>query len=193
VWHSRESAPKISHTRGRDFRHTTVPMRRVLPLGVCLIAALALASAAAAERVVIRVTSLVTIENQQLVRTRVHPTAGDLIEFKDLLLARGGSEFGKPEGRAVAWDQGIVRYTSATTEVIHVRVYFPFVGTFDYEGQLNTGPNGTSVIPIVASTGAFKGAKGTVTIGQGSESAPNTFTLTVPGDSISVSSSAEAA
>jgi hypothetical protein len=168
-------------------------MRRSLLVAVCALAALGVPSVALAEHVTITLTSLTTIENQQLVRGTSHPTKGDLIAFRDLLINRNRAQFGKPDGKAVAWDEGIVRYTSPTLETIHVRVTFPFLGTFDYEGPLDRGPHGTSVVPIIAATGAFKGAAGTVTIGAGSGNAPNTFKLTLPGDPISVSSAANVA
>jgi hypothetical protein len=168
-------------------------MRRFFLVTLCALAALGVPAAALAEHVTITLTSLTTIENQQLVRSSSHPTKGDQIEFRDLLLNRNRAQFGKPDGKAVAWDEGIVRYTSPTLEMIHVRVTFPFLGTFDYEGPLNSGPHGTSIVPIIAATGAFKGAAGTVTIGPGTGSAPNTVTLTLPGNPISVSSDANVA
>jgi hypothetical protein len=171
-----------------------------LPLaGTSGAASLARAEAGSAGRatfkqtVTIELTSLTMIESQHLEPPRDRPRKGDYIAFRDLLLNRHAAQFGKKAGKAVAWDEGIVIYTSATGTKIHVLATFPGLGTISYEGPLFPDAHGDSVVPIIAGSGAFKGARGTVTIGSGRDSSPNTFHLTVPGHPIDVTSGGGAA
>ena len=92
-----------------------------LPLaGTSGAASLARAEAGSAGRatfkqtVTIELTSLTMIESQHLEPPRDRPRKGDYIAFRDLLLNRHAAQFGKKAGKAVAWDEGIVIYTSAT-------------------------------------------------------------------------------
>lgn len=147
----------------------------------------------AKQTVTITLTSLTMIETQHLEPPRDKTRKGDFIAFRDLLLNRGAAQFGKKPGKAVAWDEGLVMYTSATATTIHVRAIFPGLGTITYKGPVLPDAHGNSVVPIIAGSGAFKGARGTVTIGPGRDSSPNIFHLTVPGHPIDLSSGGGAA
>jgi hypothetical protein len=161
---------------------------------VCACLALAFPLGARAETVTIVLTSWTTIEDQHLApHAASHPAKGDFIDFRDLLVNRGRSQFGRPPDRAVAWDEGLVQYTGKTTSTMKVLVTFPGLGTMLYEGPQVQQANGDTVLPIVRGTGAFKGVKGTVTIGPGANTAPNTFRITVPGDGINLGSGAPVA
>ena len=145
------------------------------------------------ESVTIRLTSVTMIATQHLKPPRDRPRKGDFIDFRDLLVNRGLAQFGKKPGKAVAWDEGLIFYTSATSTEIQVRVTFPGLGTITYEGLVVSDAHGNSVVPVIAGTGAFKGARGTVTIGSGTGSSPNTFRLVLPGHPIDLSSGGGAA
>jgi hypothetical protein len=154
--------------------------------------ALAQPTRALAETVEVDLTSLTTIEDPHLAPHGTHPGKGDFVDFRDLLLNRGHPQFGKPAGKPVAWDEGLIWYTSRTTRTIKVLVTFPDIGTILYSGPLVDGPGG-AIVPIVRGTGAFKGARGTITIGAGSGSAPNTIHLRVPGHPLDITSGSPAA
>jgi len=168
-------------------------MQARMTMVACACLALALPSIACAETLTIELTSWTTIETQHLLPHTTTPRKGDFIDFRDLLLNRGKAQFGRPSGKAVAWDEGLVRYTSSTATTIMVLVTFPGLGTILYAGTELKQQNGDEILPIVHGTGAFKGAKGTVTIGPGANTSPNTFRVTIPGNGIDISSGAQAA
>jgi hypothetical protein len=141
--------------------------------------ALALSAGVQAQTVKIRLTSLTTVEVPHETMPKGRPHRGDWIEFKDLLLNRA-AQFGKAKGRPVAWDEGEVRYTSATNRAIRVLAIFPGIGTITYTGDFPSPASVSTVARITGGTGGFAGASGTVTIGPGTASAPNTFVVTVP-------------
>jgi hypothetical protein len=45
---------------------------------------------------------------------------------------------------------------------------------------MKTMKDGTVHVPVVKGTGSFKGAKGILIIGEGSQKAPNTYVLRLP-------------
>lgn len=145
------------------------------------------------ERVTIKLTSLTMLETQHVEPPRAKPHKGDYIAFRDLLVNRGTAQFGRGAGKPVAWDEGLIAYTSASASTIHVLVTFPDLGTITYKGPLVSDAHGDSVIPITDGTGAFEGAHGTVTIGPGSATSANTFEVTVPGHPIEIGSGGGAA
>jgi hypothetical protein len=146
---------------------------------VCL--ALAWPVAAQADTVTLKFMSYVRLQ------TTVRDTKpvgqgnkGDKIAFRDLLL-NVVPLFGKGKGKPVAYDVGTVLYTSTTRQTINCTVYFTGIGTLVYEGPLTERADGNIVLPVSKGTGAFKGVRGTVTIGPGESKSANTFKLTVPG------------
>jgi hypothetical protein len=105
--------------------------------------------------------------------------AGDSVAFKDLLLNRS-RQFGKGTGRPVAYDAGMITYTSRTARRLSATATFPGIGTISHSGPVVERKDGTTVVPITGGTGGFRGATGTVTIGKGESKAPNTYGVTVP-------------
>ncbi len=175
-------------------RQTNRAMQARIPVLAGALLALVLPSGARAQRIVFELTSWTTIETQHLIPHHTSkPQKGDFIDFRDLLLNRGKALFGKKPGRAVAWDEGLVRYTSDTTTSIIVLVTWPGLGTITYQGALRPDSKGDQVVPITAGSGAFKGARGTVTIGPGANTAPNTFRITIPGNGVDIKSGGGAA
>ena len=150
-----------------------------IPLGAAVLSflVLLLAANAQAQRVRIAVTSLTTQAKANDLPPKGKPNKGDTIAFKDLLVNRT-SQFGKPKGKAVAYDTGTLLYTSSTQTTMKVTAIFPGVGTIFYGGPFRT-KHGITVLPITGGTGAFKGATGTVTIGSGATSAPNIYVVSV--------------
>jgi hypothetical protein len=161
------------------FGHNGSVVRR-LPLVLALTAATALVpSAQAATHMTLKLTSLTTV-------TDVHDTApkgkenkGDNIDFKDLLVTTG-DQLGKKKGKPVGYDAGTVLYTSGKTQKIEGVTTLPGLGTLTFVGVMKTMKDGTVHVPVIKGTGSFKGAKGTLIIGQGSQKAPNTYVLRLP-------------
>ncbi len=151
-----------------------------IPLGALVLAplALVLAAAAQAQHVRIEVTSVTTQAKANDTPPKGKANKGDSIAFKDLLLNRK-NQFGKAIGKAVAYDKGTIVYTSAKQTRMTATAIFPGVGTLHFGGPFRT-EHGQTVLPVTGGTGAFKGAKGTVTIGAGATSAPNIYELDMP-------------
>ena len=107
-------------------------------------------------------------------------SAGDRLNFKDLLLTAEPRQFGKKKGKPVGYDAGVIEYAGGTKQRMTVTVTFPGVGTLTYQGVLRDLPDGSSAVPITGGTGQFKGARGEVVIGEGSPKALNTFRIVTP-------------
>jgi hypothetical protein len=151
-------------------------------LGAVAVAGLALAfsATAQAQTVTIEVTSLTTVLTPHDIPPKNRANKGDSIDFKDLLVNRT-AQFGKPKGKAVAYDVGVLRYKTATRTWMKVKAIFPGIGTISYSGDMITRKDGNMVLRITGGTGGFQGATGTVTIGPGATTAPNIYRVTVPG------------
>ncbi len=145
---------------------------------------LAVSATAQAQTVTIEVTSLTTQITPHDIKPKNKANKGDSINFKDLLINKR-LQFGKKKGKPVAYDVGVLRYTSATRTTMSVTAIFPGVGTISYKGEFNPDRK-SNVLPITRGTGGFKGVKGTVTIGAGATTAPNIYRLTVPGHPIDI-------
>jgi len=150
-------------------------VRRLL-LAVALAAFAAAPAAEGATTVTYIFTSYTTITKTHDNPPRGKPNKGDKIEFKDLLVATS-NQLGKQKGKPVGYDAGTVVYTSATTQVIEGVTTIPGVGTLTFGGEMKTLKDGTVHVPVVKGTGSFKGAKGTLIIGEGNQKAPNTYVL----------------
>jgi hypothetical protein len=152
-----------------------------LAVGAAALVALLFAAvpAAQAQTLTIEVTSVTTVVNAHDLAPKGKPNAGDRINFRDLLLNRK-PQFGKKTGKAVAYDVGVMTYTSRTDTKLSAVATFPGVGTITFAGPFVTRKDGTTVIPITGGTGGFRGATGTVTIGAGATKAPNIYVITVP-------------
>jgi hypothetical protein len=147
-------------------------------LALPLVAALAVPAAAEAAVVKIQLTSVTTVVQEHDTKPKGKANKGDSIDFKDLLLNRV-AQFGKPKGQPVAYDVGHLVYLTATNRRIKVTAFFPGIGTINYVGDFTNNSSTTTVVRITGGTGAFKGAKGTVTIGPGAKAA-NIYLVTVP-------------
>lgn len=154
-----------------------------IPAGAALftlvVACLIGAPSALAQRLTLEVTSMVMQANVHDTAPKGKVNKGDAIAFRDLLLTRKPL-FGKKTGKAVAYDVGTMTYTSATATRIDAIATFPGIGTIHFAGVFATRTDGTTVIPVTGGTGAFAGASGTVTIGKGTNKAPNTYDISVP-------------
>jgi hypothetical protein len=149
---------------------------RKLFLAVALAAFAAAPAAQSATSVTYVFTSYTTITKTHDNPPRGKPSKGDKIEFKDLLVATT-NQLGKQKGKPIGYDAGTVLYTSATTQVIEGVTTIPGVGTLTFGGEMKTLKDGTVHVPVVKGTGSFKGAKGTLIIGEGDQKAPNTYVL----------------
>ena len=157
-------------------------LRPVL-LAAAVTALLAVPSAQAATSVKFVVTSYTTVTLTHDTKPKGKVNAGDSVDFKDLLVTTADNELGKKKGKPVGYDAGTVLYTSPTTQKIEGVTTFPGVGTLTFRGAMTLRKDGTVHVPVVKGTGSFKGAKGTLIIGQGDKNgqkAPNTYVIKVP-------------
>lgn len=154
-------------------------MLRRLLLTLALVAFAAAPAAQATTSVTLVFTSYTTITKTHDKAPRGKANAGDTIEFKDLLVATD-NQLGKKKGKPIGYDAGTVLYTSATKQEIEGVTTFPGIGTLTFGGQMKTMKDGTVHVPVVKGTGSFKGAKGVLIIGEGSQKAPNTYVLRLP-------------
>ena len=144
------------------------------------VAAFAAAPAAqGAASVTLVFTSYTTITKTHDNPPRGKPNSGDKIEFKDLLVATD-NQLGKKKGNPVGYDAGTVLYTSPTAQVIEGLTTIPGFGTLTFGGEMKASKDGTVHVPVIKGTGSFKGAKGTLIIGEGNQKAPNTYVLKLP-------------
>ena len=154
-------------------------MLRKLLLGVAVAALAAVPAAQGATTVTLVFTSYTTVTKTHDVAPRGKPNRGDKIEFKDLLVATD-NQLGKKKGKPIGFDAGTVLYTSPTTQTIEGLTTFPGIGTLTFGGEMKSLKDGTVHVPVIKGTGSFKGAKGTLIIGEGSQKAPNTYVLRLP-------------
>ena len=154
-------------------------MVRKLLLAFAVAVFAAAPAAQGATSVTLVFTSYTTITKTVDIAPRGKPNRGDKIEFKDLLVATS-NQLGKKKGKPIGYDAGTVIYTSATKQEIEGVTTFPGIGTLTFGGQMKTMKDGTVHVPVVKGTGSFKGAKGILIIGEGSQKAPNTYVLRLP-------------
>jgi hypothetical protein len=153
---------------------------RRLVFTLALAAFAAAPSAQAATSVTLVFTSYTTITKTHDNPPRGKPNAGDKIEFKDLLVATDNQLGNKKKGKPIGYDAGTVVYTSPTKQMIEGLTTIPGVGTLTFGGEMKTMKDGTVHVPVVKGTGSFKGATGTLIIGEGAQKAPNTYVLRLP-------------
>lgn len=152
-------------------------MRLLLALALAS-TVLVLSAAAQAATVKIELTSETMVVQQHDTKPKGKVNKGDSIDFRDLLLNRV-AQFGKAKGQPVAYDVGHLVYRSTTDRHITVTATFPGVGSITYVGDFTNNSSTTTVVHITGGTGAFKGARGTVTIGPGAKAA-NIYVVTLP-------------
>jgi hypothetical protein len=124
-------------------------------------------------------TSYTTITKTHDIAPRGKANRGDKIEFKDLLV-NTSNVLGKKKGKPIGYDAGIVSYTSSTAQTIEGVTTIPGYGTLVFRGDMKPLKDNTVHVPVVQGTGAFKGAKGMLIIGEGNQKAPNTYVLQLP-------------
>ena len=117
--------------------------------------------AAAPSPSVIRLVSITTSFSSVDVPPRT-ASAGDRQVFTSRLL-NARAQFGKPKGAVVGSDRGTMRLTSATSA--HLKTVARLTGgTITVSGRLRSAGNGAVSTSVVAGTGIFAGAHGTLTI-----------------------------
>jgi hypothetical protein len=146
------------------------------PAVVAALAAAVLAPAARAETLTFSVRSVAVSVKQ----TDVAPkgtSKGDTLAMRDRLL-NTAVRFGKPKGAKVGTDKGTMTFTSATTAKFLGTAVLPD-GTLKLRGKVQPLPGGGIVIPVVAGTGRYAGATGSVLVGPGETKVLNTYRLTL--------------
>ena len=89
-------------------------------------------------------------------------SAGDRQLFASRLL-NARRQFGKPKGAVVGSDRGTLTLTSATSANLKTVAKLPG-GTITASGRLRAAGDGAVSVAVVAGTGIFAGARGTLTI-----------------------------
>jgi hypothetical protein len=146
---------------------------------LALAALLALASAAAvpaavARMLVIRLKSVTVARSIKDVPPK-GPSRGDVYSGRFGLL-NVVPQLGRNAGAAVGTEHSSLKLTSRTMAIVSGVVTLPG-GTIVYSGRGRLGSN--APIPVVDGTGRFAGARGTLTVGNGT-SPLNTYRLTLP-------------
>ncbi len=154
-------------------------MLRKLLLGLAVAGFAWVPTAQATTSVTLVFTSYTTVTKTHDIPPRGKPNRGDKIEFKDLLVATD-NQLGKRKGKAIGYDAGTVIYTSSKTQTIEGLTTFPGIGTLTFGGEMKPLKDGTVHVAVIKGTGSFKGAKGTLIIGEGNQKAPNTYVLRLP-------------
>ena len=109
----------------------------------------------------IRLVSITTTESSVDLPPRM-ASAGDRQLFTSRLL-NAQAQFGKAKGAVVGSDRGTMRLTTATSAHLKTVARLPG-GTITVSGVLRAAGNGAVSSSVVAGTGAFAGARGTLTI-----------------------------
>ena len=102
---------------------------------------------------------------------------GDVVYIRDVLRNQV-TQFGKPKGALVGHDSAVFRLVSATRARMTAKVTLPG-GTLTVKGQI-IGTTSSGVIPVVAGTGAFAGARGTCSVRDGTGYSINVYRLRLP-------------
>lgn len=109
----------------------------------------------------IRLVSITTSESSVDVPPRM-ASVGDRQLFTSRLL-NAQAQFGKAKGAVVGSDRGTMRLTTATSAHLKTVARLPG-GTITVSGVLRAAGNGAVSSSVVAGTGVFAGARGTLTI-----------------------------
>ena len=125
------------------------------------VVAVVVSPASAAPPSVITVVSKTTSESSIDVPPR-KDSAGDRQLFTSRLL-NARRQFGKPKGAAVGSDRGTLTLTSARSANLKTVAKLPG-GTITANGPLLAAGDGAVSVAVVAGTGIFAGAHGTLTI-----------------------------
>ena len=134
--------------------------RAVLVLAIA-VAAVVVSPVSAAPPSVITLVSTTTSESSVDVPP-LKDSAGDRQLFTSRLL-NVRRQFGKPKGAAVGSDRGTLTLTSARSANLKTVAKLPG-GTITANGPLRAAGDGAVSVAVVAGTGIFAGAYGTLTI-----------------------------
>jgi hypothetical protein len=156
------------------------PAARTALAGAAIIAAvLTPAATSASPPSIVRVISITTSESRVDVPPR-RASAGDR-ERSTSLLFNAGAKFGKPKGAVIGSDRSTMTLISPTSARLKVVATLPG-GTVTANGRLIEAASGGVSIPVVAGTGVFAGARGTLTILRptGPKTVVNIYRLSYP-------------
>ncbi len=141
------------------FRHPAAALVFIAVFAV--VAGIGSPGASAAAPSVIRLVSITTSESSIDLPPR-KASVGDRQLFTSKLL-NARAQFGKPKGAVVGSDRGTVTLTSAMRANLRTVVKLPG-GTLTVSGLLRVAGKGGVSTAVVAGTGIFAGAHGTLTI-----------------------------
>lgn len=139
-------------------------LRRAVPAALAVVAAIValippVASASAPS--VIRLVSITTSYSSDDAPPP-KASAGDRELFTSRLV-NARPQFGKPKGAVIGSDRSTLRLTSATSARLRTVARLPG-GTLTAAGPLQAAGRGAVSVEVVAGTGVFAGARGTLTI-----------------------------
>jgi hypothetical protein len=136
-------------------------------LSVLIVCALTLASSVGATRAQLArsmtIRLLSTSGKPTLLRDRPprgEPSRGDVVAIPSVLRNQV-PQFGAPKGTVVGGDYGVLTLTSSHAGSLKVRVTLPG-GTLRVSGRRTEGQKSPTTDSVVAGTGRFVGARGTV-------------------------------
>ena len=127
----------------------------------------------------LRVTSVVT-STKAHARTPKQTSAGDRVMFTDRLLNAESGQFGKGANAVVGSDEGTMTFTSRTTARLDGVAHLPD-GDIRFKGAVTVRADSSVTVPVVGGTGTYKDATGTLLVGTGTKSSPNTYRLVIAG------------
>jgi hypothetical protein len=127
----------------------------------------------------LRVTSVVT-STKAHAKSHNQPTAGDRVEFTDKLLNASSGQFGKGQNEVVGSDAGTMTFTSRTTARLDGVAHLPD-GDIRFDGDVTVLADRSVVVAVSGGTGTYEHATGTLVVGTGTKSSPNTYRLVVEG------------
>jgi len=130
----------------------------------------------AATAVTIEVTSVVTSTKAHQAKAKA-TTAGDRIEFRDVLL-NFKPQFGKHVNERIGSDNGTMTFTSKTTARLDGVARLPD-GQIRFSGDVTVLADNTITVPVVGGTGRYQHASGTLHVGAGSKRSRNTYKLLI--------------
>ena len=104
------------------------------------------------------------------------PSAGDTYVTTSRLV-NAVAQFGRKKGAVVGTDRATTTFSAVRSARIAGTATLPG-GTLTVRGRLKEQADSTFVAPVVSGTGAFKGARGTVTINGTDKRASNVYKLT---------------
>jgi hypothetical protein len=127
----------------------------------------------------LHVTSVVTSTKAHS-RTPKQTTAGDRVVFTDRLLNATSGQFGKDTNAVVGTDEGTMTFTSKTTARLDGVAHLPD-GDIRFSGAVTVLADKSVTVPVVGGTGTYKHATGTLLVGAGTKTSPNTYRLVIDG------------